>query len=132
MTAAPRDLARNAEASRARLDLAIDRLERRLSPAGLLDEAVGMAQRSASLPAVDRALATAKENPLPVLLIAAGAGLFAWRLWNGRNGCERPGPDVPRNGATSCASRTHVAPVERTAAAQNGSSPHTLSEGEPK
>jgi hypothetical protein len=137
MTAAPRDLARDAEASRARLDLTIDRLERRLSPVGLVDEAVGLVRRSASLPAVDRGLAAAKDNPLPVLLIAAGAGLFAWRLWNDRAGHDgQRGPDVSRtgNGAAARASRSRVeaATVERAASASSRTTPHTSYEGESK
>ncbi|MEJ8570048.1 hypothetical protein [Microbaculum marinum] len=99
MTDAPSALARDAEVSRARLDLTIDRIEQRLTPLGLADEAVGLVRRSTYRPALEKGLSAARRNPLPVLLIAAGAGLFAWRLMNERNdGAARP---RGRDGAAS-------------------------------
>lgn len=136
MIAAPRDLARDAEASRARLDLTIDRLEHRLSPVGLVDEAVGLVRRSASLPAVDRGLAAARENPLPVLLIAAGAGLFAWRMWSDRaihdaeDGSRFPQCDNGTAAVHRC--HTETAPAEGAASASRSTTPRTSYEGEPK
>jgi hypothetical protein len=114
----PRELAHNAEISRARLDLTIDRLERRLSPVGLVDEAIGMMKRAPSLPIVDRGLSAARENPLPIMLIAAGAGLFAWRLWAERaNGSHAPAHSG--NGA-----RHATRPADVTSYAKNPEAPN--------
>jgi hypothetical protein len=114
MTVSPKELARDAETSRARLDLTIDRLEQRLTPLGLADEAVGLMRRSASLPAVDRSLAAARRNPLPVLLIAAGAGLFAWRMWSDReSGPERVGMNGRRANGAGEPETTHPADGRR-------------------
>jgi hypothetical protein len=80
MTEDPRRLALDAELARARLDLAIDRLEDRLTPAGLADEAIGMVRRADTLAVIERGARALARHPLPVVLIAAGAGLLAWRL----------------------------------------------------
>jgi len=80
MTEDPRMLARDAELARARLDLAIDRLEDRLTLAGLADEAVGAIRRADGLAILERGARALARHPLPVMLIAAGAGLLAWRL----------------------------------------------------
>lgn len=69
------ELEREIEASRARLDQTIDRIQDRLSVPSLVDEMLGTARRSAPLSEVyDAALDAVRKNPVPVLLIAAGIG----------------------------------------------------------
>lgn len=96
MAAGPGELAREAELSRARLDVAIDRLESRLTPLGLLDEAVGVARRSASAPIMRAVTESARRNPLAVLLIAAGVGLLVREL----AGRHDEAPMAATNGST--------------------------------
>ena len=71
------DLEKDIEASRARLDEKIDRIQDRLNPGSLVDEMLGSARRAPQLNGVyDGALEAVRRNPVPVLLIAAGVGLL--------------------------------------------------------
>ena len=74
------DLEKDIEASRARLDETIDRIQDRLSPGSLVDEMLGSARRTPLNGVYDGALDTVRRNPVPVLLIAAGIGLLLSRL----------------------------------------------------
>lgn len=75
-----KELERDIEETRARLDLTIDRLQDRLSMSGLVDDVVAQVRRSGYSSAMDRALATVRENPVPVLLMVAGLGWLLTRL----------------------------------------------------
>lgn len=68
------------EASRARLDDTIDRIQDRLSVSGILDDMIGTTRRAPFGSVVDEALATVRRNPLPVLLVAAGLGWLVHRM----------------------------------------------------
>lgn len=70
------DLEKDIEASRARLDETIDRIQGRLNAGSLVDEMLGSARRTPLNGVYDSALDAVRRNPVPVLLIAAGVGLL--------------------------------------------------------
>lgn len=77
MTAGARDLERDVEASRARLDGTLDRLQAQLNPSAIVEEVVGTARRSeAGAAFYDSALHVVRHNPLSVFLIAEGVMLL--------------------------------------------------------
>lgn len=81
MAKAPKDksiaeLEREIEASRARLDHTIDRIQDRLSVAGMVDELVGSAGDAPLSGLFERTLATVRRNPVPLMLAAVGVGLL--------------------------------------------------------
>lgn len=77
MTADARELERDIEASRARLDGTLDRLQAQLHPSAIVEEVVGTARRSeAGAAFYDSALRAVRHNPLSVLLIAGGVMLL--------------------------------------------------------
>ncbi len=80
MTNQIEDLQREVEQSRAKLDLTLDRLEEKLTVSGVVDDLLGTARRSQFAPLYDHALSTLRSNPVPVLLVAAGAALLLYRL----------------------------------------------------
>ena len=81
MSASLNDLEKDIEASRARLDQTIDRIQDRLSVSSIVDEMLGTARRSTPLSgAYDSALDAVRRNPVPVMLIAAGVGWLIHRI----------------------------------------------------
>jgi hypothetical protein len=80
MTQSLQDLEKDIEQSRAKLDLTIDRLQGKMSVSGVVDDMLGTARRGAYAPVFDNVLETVRRNPVPVMLIAAGLGLLAYRL----------------------------------------------------
>ena len=75
------EMERDIEASRARLDETIDRIQGRLSVSSLVDEMLGNARRAPAVSgAYDGALEAVRRNPVPVLLIAAGVGWLMHRM----------------------------------------------------
>ena len=75
------EMERDIEASRARLDETIDRIQGRLSVSSLVDEMLGNARRTPAISgAYDGALDAVRRNPVPVLLIAAGVGWLMHRM----------------------------------------------------
>jgi hypothetical protein len=74
-----RDLERDIEESRARLDLTIDRIQGKLSASGVVDDVLGQVRRSGYGGAVDRTLVAIRNNPVPVLLVVAGIGWLLHR-----------------------------------------------------
>ncbi|GEP08802.1 DUF3618 domain-containing protein [Methylobacterium gnaphalii] len=78
------DLEKDIEASRARLDQTIDRIQDRLSPVNLVDDMLGSARQTSLNGVYDDALAVVRRNPLPVLLIAAGVGMLMKKLAQGQ------------------------------------------------
>jgi hypothetical protein len=81
MSASLNDLEKDIEASRARLDQTIDRIQDRLSVSSIVDEMLGTARRSTPLSgAYDGALDAVRRNPVPVMLIAAGVGWLIHRI----------------------------------------------------
>lgn len=90
------DLERDIEASRARLDETIDKLQGRLSASSLVDEMLGSARRTPTLNGLyDNALAAVRKNPVPVLLIAAGVGMLMSRISGEARRPYRNGAIVP-------------------------------------
>ncbi|WP_019903036.1 DUF3618 domain-containing protein [Methylobacterium sp. 77] len=73
------DLEKDIEASRARLDQTIDRIQDRLSVTSIVDDMLGNVRRTPLSGAYDGALDAVRRNPVPVLLIAAGIGWLLHR-----------------------------------------------------
>lgn len=82
------DLERDIEQSRAQLDRTIDQLQSKMTVSGVVDDMLGTARASRYGPVYDRVLETVRRNPVPVMLIAMGLGLLAYRL--GRPARRRP------------------------------------------
>jgi Protein of unknown function (DUF3618) len=82
------ELERDIERSRAQLDQTIDRLQDKMSVSGVVDDMLGTARSGPYGPLYDRVLETVRRNPVPVMLIAMGVGLLAYRL--GRAATMRP------------------------------------------
>jgi hypothetical protein len=80
MTEDMKDLERDIEETRARLDLTIDRLQDKLSVSGIVDDMLGTARAKGFDSAFDHALGVLKRNPVPVMLVAAGIGWLLHRL----------------------------------------------------
>ncbi len=74
------ELERDIEETRARLDLTIDRIQDRLSVSGVVDDVMGQVRRSSYSSSMDRALQVVRDNPVPVLLVAAGLGWLLHRM----------------------------------------------------
>jgi hypothetical protein len=87
MTQSIRDLERDIEESRARLDLTIDRIQGKLSASGVVDDVIGQVRRSGYGSAVDRSMEAIRNNPVPVLLVVAGIG---WLLHRASRQAGRP------------------------------------------
>jgi len=80
MTQDMNELERDIEASRARLDLTIDRLQDKLSVSGIVDDVLGSTRKNTYGPVFDNALEVIKRNPVPVMLVAAGIGWLLVRM----------------------------------------------------
>jgi len=80
MTQDLQDLEREIEQSRAKLDLTIDRLQGRMTMSGVVDDMLGTARKGQYAPLFDNVLETIRRNPVPVMLVAMGIGLLAYRL----------------------------------------------------
>lgn len=80
MTQSLQDLERDIEHSRAQLDRTIDQLQDKMTVSGVVDDMLGTARVGQYGPLYDRVLETVRRNPVPVMLIAAGIGLLAYRL----------------------------------------------------
>lgn len=88
MTQSLHDLEKDIEQSRAQLDRTIDQLQNKMTVSGVVDDMLGTARTSQYGPLYERVLETVRSNPVPVMLIAAGLGLLAYRL--GRPTRRRP------------------------------------------
>lgn len=88
MTQSLHDLEKDIEQSRAQLDRTIDQLQNKMTVSGVVDDMLGTARVSQYGPVYDRVLETVRSNPVPVMLIAMGLGLLAYRL--GRPARRRP------------------------------------------
>lgn len=80
MTEPVKELQREIEQGRARLDHVIDRIQDRLSVSGIVDEVMGSLRSSDLGPKFDDVLDVVRRNPLPVALIATGLGWLAYRM----------------------------------------------------
>jgi hypothetical protein len=74
------EMERDIERSRAQLDQTIDRLQDKMSVSGVVDDMLGTARNGPYGPLYDKVLDTVRRNPVPVMLIAMGFGLLAFRL----------------------------------------------------
>lgn len=80
MTQSIQELEREIEASRARLDLTIDRIQDRLSVSSIVDEVMGSVRTTEFGSVIDHAITIVRRNPVPVILIAAGIGWLLHRV----------------------------------------------------
>lgn len=80
MSGSLNDLEKDIEASRARLDQTIDRIQDRLSVTSIVDEMLGNVRKTPLSGAYDGALEAVRRNPVPVMLIAAGVGWLIHRM----------------------------------------------------
>jgi ElaB/YqjD/DUF883 family membrane-anchored ribosome-binding protein len=101
------DLERDIEESRARLDDTIDRLQDRMTATGVADDVIGTARRYGYGPQIERAAATIRENPIPVLLVAAGIGWLALSMTSTTRRREAR-RDMERRGVWERPPRRHV------------------------
>jgi hypothetical protein len=108
MTGSLNELEKDIEASRARLDQTIDRIQDRLSVSSIVDEMLGNVRKSTPLSgAYDGVLTAIRTNPVPVLLITAGLGWLIHRMAGDaqrqaeRRRVQRAAEELPvlRNGA---------------------------------
>jgi hypothetical protein len=97
MNRSMKDVEREIEESRARLDRTIDRLQDKLSVSSAVDEVIGGVRRSQYGGVVEQVLTTIRNNPVPVLVALAGVGWLLRRV-------EREG---------SAARRTDIRPPPR-------------------
>ena len=74
------ELEKDIERSRAQLDQTIDRLQDKMTVSGVVDDMLGTARNGQYGPLYDRVLETVRRNPVPVMLVALGIGLLAYRL----------------------------------------------------
>jgi Protein of unknown function (DUF3618) len=95
MTQSIQELERDIEASRARLDLTIDRIQDRLSVSGIVDDVMGSVRATEFGSVIDHALTIVRRNPVPVILIAAGVGWLLHRM-NQERSVGRAGRGVVR------------------------------------
>jgi hypothetical protein len=102
MTQDMKELERDIEESRARLDLTIDRLQDKLSVSGIVDDLLGTARKNSYGPFYDNALTVIKRNPVPVMLAAAGIGWLLYRM----------GQDTMRRNRRMTSHLTYVDPVD--------------------
>lgn len=101
MTRAIEDLERDIARTRARLDETIGQIQDRLSMSGIVDDVVGTVRASNWFGSIyDQAVAVVRRNPVPVMLLAAGAGWLIYRLGKeaDRHRLERRRPDDQDNG----------------------------------
>jgi len=80
MTESIEELQSDIEKSRAKLDLTLDQLEGKMTVSGVVDDLLGTARTGKMAPAFDHVLDALRSNPVPVLLLAAGAALLLHRL----------------------------------------------------
>lgn len=107
MSGSLNELEKDIEASRARLDDTIDRIQGRLSVSSIVDEMLGNARKTPLSGAYDGVLTAIRANPVPVLLITAGVGWLIHRMTGDaqrqaeRRRVQRAAEELPvlRNGA---------------------------------
>ena len=75
-----RELERDIEESRARLDLTIERLQDKLSVSGVVDDTLGSLRAAGYSDVFDRASSVIRRNPVPVMLVAVGVGWLVYRM----------------------------------------------------
>jgi hypothetical protein len=86
MTETIKNLEQDIAQTRARLDETIDQLQDRLSVSGIVDDLMGTVRASDRFgPTYDHAADVVRRNPLPVILLAVGAGWLLYRLGKERD-----------------------------------------------
>lgn len=80
MNRSMKDVERDIEETRERLDRTIGRLEDKLSISSAVDEVIGGLRRSQYGGAVEQVLSSIRNNPVPVLVALAGVGWLLRRI----------------------------------------------------
>jgi len=88
MTKSASQLEQEIAETRARLDGTIGAIQDRLTLSGMIDELIGSVQGVGFNSAVGKAVGTAKRNPLPLMIAAAGVGWLLHRM--GQKGTLTP------------------------------------------
>ncbi len=101
------DLERDIAASRARLEGMLGKLGERLTGSGIVEDMLGTARRSeVGAGLYDGALDAVRRNPLPILLICAGAGMLIRAMAKTTPPRERSArPDLHGSGGEPTAGR---------------------------
>ncbi len=93
-----RDLEQDIAQTRARLDETIDQIQDRLSVSGIVDDLMGTVRTSDRFGSVyNHAADVVRRNPMPVILLALGAGWLVYRL--GKEADRRRLQPLPRSRA---------------------------------
>ncbi|WP_112662814.1 DUF3618 domain-containing protein [Microvirga flavescens] len=80
MTQKMDELEEDIERSRIKLDQAIDRLQKRLTVSGVVDDALGIVRAGPYASLYENMLSVIRRNPVPVLLATAGVGLLLQQM----------------------------------------------------
>lgn len=100
MNRSMKDVEREIEETRERLDRTIGRLEDKLSVSSAVDEVIGGVRRSQYGGAVEQVLSSIRNNPVPVLVALAGIGWLLRRVEResreGRRATATPPPRPAR------------------------------------
>lgn len=100
MNRSMKDVEREIEETRARLNRTIGRLEDKLSVSSAVDEVLGGVRRSQYGGAVEQVLSSIRNNPVPVLVALAGVGWLLRRVEResreGKRATATPPPPPPR------------------------------------
>ncbi|HSP25565.1 MAG TPA: DUF3618 domain-containing protein [Saliniramus sp.] len=100
MNRSMKDVEREIEESRARLDRTIDRLQDKLSVSSAVDEVIGGVRRSQYGGVVEQVLTSIRNNPVPVLVALAGVGWLLRRVERESSEARRAEVRPPRRDRT--------------------------------
>lgn len=95
MNRSMKDVEREIEESRARLDQTIDRLQDKLSVSSAVDEVIGGVRRSQYGGVVEQVLTSIRNNPVPVLVALAGVGWLLRRVERESTAARRASTQPP-------------------------------------
>jgi hypothetical protein len=95
MNRSMKDVEREIEESRARLDQTIDRLQDKLSVSSAVDEVIGGVRRSQYGGVVEQVLTSIRNNPVPVLVALAGVGWLLRRVERESSAARRASTSPP-------------------------------------
>ena len=101
MNRSMKDVEREIEETRERLDRTIGRLEDKLSVSSAVDEVIGGMRRSQYGGAVEQVLNSIRNNPVPVLVALAGIGWLLRRVERDSRRGKRDAEETPARAAAA-------------------------------